>query len=485
MNKTNKKIIVVGTTIMIMALLILTLVPQEPQAKAEIQPNSLLSGGNSIVQGKITPSGDLFIILEEVPLTGEYNVIPAQANNPNFELLIYSPDGGNVTLQTQIAGEKAQNFTVQTPAREMTQYDFSLSLTPTQGNLNLSIQGVGYYNVPEKFITPSPIPFYSSGQLTEFAFLTILTATVVLVSFAIALATIHRAKYFPPIKPSKMAFLTLAIIGYIAIEYTQNYYQAIEQPWYYLEIPLIILLTIVFLSYIPQPIQRGILIRFLDERSKGEVYTDIMPILTSESEPTKTPEGWRSANMEYIDRKSYSAFLRRLIGFHVNIIFHDGQLPDMISKPKTIKPETRRTNHFKRMNNKKRESTGYDFGYLIAGKNPDGSQDEISEEKIEVFPDRRILRKKRYLKIPLSGHHSTYIEQFLAGLADARTEGDRIEVMKEQLASKEAQILSGTYLNDTMIITRLGEILGIKDKPPTPKEPEKVENKTQEEEHHE
>lgn len=472
MNKTNKKIIVVGTTMILMALLILTLAPNQQQAKAEIQPNSILSGGNSIVEGKITPSGDLFIILEQVPLTGQFNVIPAEANNPNFELLIYSPSGGNISLETQIYGEKAQNLTITTPSREMTQYDFSLALTSVQASLNLTIEGVGYYNVPEKLITPSPIPFYNAGQLTEFAFLTILTAIVVLFSFGIALGTIHRAKYFPPIKPSKMAFLTLAIVGYIALEYTQNYYQAIQQPWYYLEIPLIVLLTIIFLSYIPQPIQRGILIRFLDERSKGEVYTDIMPLLTSETNPSKAPEGWRSANMEYIDRRSYLAFIRRLIGLHTNIIFHDGKLPDQICEPRTIKPETRRTNRFKRLNNKKRETSGYDFGYLIAGKNPDGSQDEITEEKIEVFPDRRILRKKRYLKIPLSGHHSTYIEQFLAGLTDARLEGDRIEDMKEQLASKEAAILSGTYINDTMIISKLGQILGITEKTKPPEKPQ-------------
>ena len=176
--------------------------------------------------------------------------------------------------------------------------------------------------------------------------------------------------------------------------------------------------------------------------------------------------------MEYIDRRSYLAFIRRLIGLHVNIIFHDGKLPDQISEPRTIKPETRRTNRFKRLNNKKRETSGYDFGYLIAGKNPDGSQDEVSEEKIEVFPERRILRKKRYLKIPLSGHHSTYIEQFLAGLTDARLEGERIEDMKEQLASKEAAILSGTYINDTMIISKLGQILGITEKTKPPEKPQ-------------
>ena len=113
----------------------------------------------------------------------------------------------------------------------------------------------------------------------------------------------------------------------------------------------------------------------------------------------------------------------------------------------------------KRFTNRKREVSSYDFGYLIAPKQ--GDNEEIIEENIEMFPTKKILKNRRFLKIPLSGHHSTYIEQFLAGLADVREEGDRIETMKEQLAAKEAAILSGTYLNDTMIINKLGELLHI------------------------
>ena len=34
------------------------------------------------------PNGDLFIILEQVPLSTQYEAIPAVANNPNFHLLV-------------------------------------------------------------------------------------------------------------------------------------------------------------------------------------------------------------------------------------------------------------------------------------------------------------------------------------------------------------------------------------------------------------
>ena len=480
----NKKIIAGETALIIMGIILIMVTPtgnsQPISSHGTPQVNfSLKAASSQIVQGKITPNGDLFIILEQVPMSTQYEIIPSVANNPNFELLIYSPNGGNIILHEQVGNQPAQNISIPTTTRQITEYHFTLALTPHQANLNLSIQGVGYFNIPEKLVTPSPIPFYNLGELSEFGFLTIMTAIIVLLSFTIALAIIHRAKYFPPIPAAKMAFLTLAIIGFIADQYLTNYYAAITEPWYYLELPLITLTTLIFLTYIPQQVQRGILIRFLDERSKEEVYTDILPILSAETEPPeRIPEGWRSSNMEYIDSRSYYAFLRRLIGLHTHILFKTGALPDQLARPQVIQQQKHRMNRFIKMRNRKRTNKGYDYGYLLAGKSEKNG--EVTEQKLEVFPERKILRKKRFLTIPLSGHHSTYIEQFLAGLADAREEGDRIETMKEQLASKEAAILSGTYLNDTMIISKLGEILGITEKPPKKQEEPKQIEATQE-----
>lgn len=478
----NKKIIAGGTALMIIGIALLMVIPtgnsQPTSSHGTPQTDFSLTGtNNQIIEGKITPNGDLFIILEQVPLSTQYEAIPAVANNPNFQLLVYAPNGGNITLNEQVGNQPARNISISTTPRQITSYDFTLALTDVQASLNLSIQGIGYFNVPEKLVQPSPIPFYNLGELSEFGFLTIMTAIITLFSFMIALAIVHKAKYFPPIPAAKMAFLTLAIIGFIADQYLTNYYAAITEPWYYLELPLIVLTTLIFLTYIPQQVQRGILIRFLDERSKEEVYTDILPILSAETAPPeRIPPDWRSSGMEYIDSRSYYAFLRRLIGLHTYILFKNGALPDQLARPQVIQQQKRRMNRFIRMKNRKRTSRGYDYGYLLAGKSEGNG--EVMEQKLEVFPERRVLRKKRFLTIPLSGHHSTYIEQFLAGLADAREEGDRIENMKEQLASKEAQLLSGTYLNDTMIISKLGEILGITEKPPKKQEqPQQIEAK--------
>ena len=475
----NKKIILATTAIIMIALLLIIFSPT-----GAMQKNSELTGkpdnsGTQILQGKITPNGDLFIILEKVPLQNSYNCIQPTANDPNFELVVFSPKGGTATLSEQINNGKIQNSTIQLTANEITTYDFAVPLSKEKGTLNLTLDGVGYYNIPEQLITPSPIPFYNLGQLSVFAFITIMTTIIILFSFTISITMTKRAKYFPPLPAAKMSLLIFTITIIIIYEYTQNYYSFIQESWLYLEIPLIFITTLIFMSYIPQHTKKGILIRFLDERTNGEAYTDIMPILTAETPPANAPAGWRDAGMEYIDKKSYTQFLKRLFGIHTHIIFQEGKLPDEVSKPRTIKQEQRRMKLLKRFTNKKRETGSYDFGYLIAPKK--GDTEEITEENIEMFPTKKILKNRRFLKIPLSGHHSTYIEQFLAGLADAREEGDRIEIMKESLATKEAQLLSGTYLNDTLIIDKLGKLLHI-DRKQEKTESKQIEKKEEEHE---
>lgn len=475
----NKKIILAATAMTTIALLLIIFSPIGTMQKNSELTMKTENSGIQILQGKITPNGDLFIILEKIPLQDTYNCIQPTANDPNFELIVFSPQGGTATLSEQINNGKIQNSTIQLTANQITQYSFSAPLTEKKGTMNISLNGVGYFNIPEQLIRPSPIPFYNLGQLSVFTFVTIVTTIIILFSFMISVAATKRAKYFPPLPASKMSLLIFTMTIIIIYEYTQNYYSFIQESWLYLEIPLIFTTTLIFMSYIPQHTRKGILIRFLDERTNGEAYTDIMPILTAETPPANAPAGWRDGGMEYIDKKSYLQFLKRLFGIHTHIIFQEGKLPDEVSKPRTIKQEKRRMTTLKRFTNRKREVSSYDFGYLIAPKQ--GDNEDIIEENIEMFPTKKILKNRRFLKIPLSGHHSTYIEQFLAGLADAREEGDRIEIMKEQLATKEAAILSGTYLNDTMIINKLGELLHIDRK----KETKTTEIEKKEEEPHE
>ena len=82
----NKKIIAGGTALMIIGILLITVIPtgnSQPMSHLNTQAASpsLAGGNNQIIQGKITPNGDLFIILEQVPMTNQYEPIPANANS--------------------------------------------------------------------------------------------------------------------------------------------------------------------------------------------------------------------------------------------------------------------------------------------------------------------------------------------------------------------------------------------------------------------
>ena len=63
--------------------------------------------------------------------------------------------------------------------------------------------------------------------------------------------------------------------------------------------------------------------------------------------------------------------------------------------------------------------------------------------------------------IPLSGHHSSYIEDFLAGIKDSWIKGEKITEYKEKNALLKTSIASGTYLNDQSIIDKIGEMLNL------------------------
>ena len=480
----NKKIRV-GITLLIITivlLIILTPINTYPQPHSTTADTSFQPLSSNILAGKITPSGILFIILDKKPMLNEYCPLTQTLHDPNILLMVYSPSATNLTLNTQI-GKSWNNQSFNLNTREITQIYLTLPLTRQTENLTLMIQGVGYH-LQEQLITPAQLPFYSS-PMSIFAYLTILTTMSILFAFGIALITLKKTKYFPPIKPLPIIFLVLTTIVYFVYEFTSNYYGIIQTPYITYELPLIAITNLIFLSYIPAPIQRGILLRFLDDRSNGEIYTDIMPILSAEAQPPEhVPNGWRASQTEFIDSKSYKSFILRLLGIHTHIIFLDGEFPDKIAQPLRLEPQkARHLTKLKRFTNLKRNQKGWDYGYLLAGKNQvsvsgEPMPNEVKEIKISLNPTSWIRKQNhRFLQIPLSSHHSSYIEEFLAGIQDKRIEGYRIEDYKQRLANKEAAILSGTFLNDTNLIKELGIHLGMNEEEPPKTQPPSVPDK--------
>ncbi len=466
-----KKITTVCILVILAALIMVPATQAQSPSHGHTAAITAGSGGVNIVQGKITPSGMLFIILEQIPGQNAYGQIQATANDPNFEIMLYNPNVAQaVTLSIATWGGQKNgtltnptwaNVTINAPQKGIATLQFSVSFTSSEEQMTMEIDGVGY-QFQEQAISSPLFPFYTSGEIGFFAFVTITTGITIIIAFGLSLIILKKARYFPPIQGTKLLLLTVATTGFLAMEILQNYYMVITQQWYVWEIPVFLLMIVIFLSHIPAHVKRGILIRFLAEHNKGEAYTEILSILTVESVNTTAPEGYRSAQMEYLDRKSYLDFFRRLVGIKTEIVFSDGPLPDQMAKPEKIPISKYQTMRFlKRLANRKREATDFDFGYLIA-----------NGEKIEIIKTEKpgSKLKQRYLVIPLSGHHSSYIEDFLAGIEDSALKGERINTYKEQNAQLKAKLMSGTYLNDQSIIDTIGEILNLKEKRegPTP-----------------
>ena len=130
----------------------------------------------------------------------------------------------------------------------------------------------------------------------------------------------------------------------------------------------------------------------------------------------------------------------------------------------------------KRLVNRKREPTDYDYGYLL------DHVESIEIKKMER--EKRLSLRKKYMIIPISGHHSSYIEDFLAGLKDSVLKGDKVSDYKIKNAELKASIMNGTYITDNSIIDELGTILKLsqKDLEPRKEDMKKEEEKLRQEE---
>ena len=498
----NKKIFGIAIIIIIISLLIIPVASGSTPGSMKATPDNSVN----IVEGKITNNGVLFLILEKVPAMNSYDCIQTPAHDPNFEIIIYNPNPAtNITLNiASWAGMKNgtlinptwSNQTFTAPQKQVIQDDFTVPFTTTKENMTMEINGIGY-QFEEQKVKSVLFPFYSYGELGFFGFVSIITAITIIISFGTALIMLKRAKYFPRISGYKITFMILIIVIIIIDQTINNYYKVITQEWYYWEIPVFLIMLLIFLSYIPPFVKRGILIRFLAEFNREEAYTEIFPVLTAESENTEAPPGYRSANMEYIKRKSYIDFIKRLIGIKTEIVFQEGQLPDEIATPLTTAAENdkkmkdfilskkekpkktgkkQKGNKLKRLVNRKREPTDYDYGYLL---------DHIETIEIKKMErESRFKLRKKYMIIPLSGHHSSYIEDFLAGLKDSVLKGDKVSDYKIKNAELKASIMNGTYITNNSIIDELGTILKLsqKDLEPRKEDMKKEEEKLRQEE---
>jgi len=449
----------------------------------------------SIIQGKVAQNGVLFFVLERQPATNNYEIIQTNTvlHDPNFELYIYNPNNvSKITVQAEeytvnSAGLPTnitkQNATFEVPQYQMTEEALTIQLTTTKEYIDIGINGT-FYSAQEQFISTPSVPFYETGELPYLAFIMIMSAITIALSFGTALSLLRKGKYFPPIK---LVYI-LVIGGLTAIAgeglITSDYYQIIQTRWEYYFIPLYILFLLIFLSNIPGKTQKGLLLRFLSDRGNGEIRTQFQIIHTSEIELVEM-EGMRHSGMELINSRSYVDFVKRLFGVHIPIYFQQGELPSEIETPERLRIQ--KTLHFKlkntfRFKNLKREASDFDFGYLLdQTANPEvvkiektkiqneipavkEGETEQTKKKREIF---KHIKRYRILKIPISGHHSKLMEEFLAGLSETEVKGKRIDELTLENAQLKSEIEAKTYFSQTDIIKTMADQLTLSEEEST------------------
>lgn len=473
-------------TIILFSLITLTTTgsgtPPHNTPKPEIQPDQQ----TGIIQGKVSSNGILFFILEKEPLTQNYEAITTSTviRDPNLETYIYNPTNTpkiNLVIEEYQLNSSTflpehiqyQNQTLDAPQYQIVREPLTISLTTIKEYINIGINGT-YYSAQEVFVNIPPVPFFETGEIPFLAFTMAMSGLTIIIAFGASLLLLQKGKYFPPVK--LIYILVLAGVTAIAGEgiLTSDYYQIIQTRWEYYFIPLFVLFLIIFLSKIPTKIQRGLLLRFMADRGNKEERTQFMVIYTSDIEMIEL-SGMRHSGMEYIDKRSYTGFIKRILGFHMPIYFSQGELPSEVAKPEQLRKKASFTlkNTFT-FRNVKRDSGDFDFGYLLDQKsNPEivsiekeRMQNEIPlvetpEETAQKNNRRRRvwnrIKKFKIFKIPISGHHSRLIEEFLAGLQETELKGKRIDLLTVENAELKAQIKALTYWSTSAVIDTYGK----------------------------
>jgi len=470
---------------MVIAVLVIIFIPTS-HAENPVNTNSVTPDTASLIEGKVSANGILFFVLEKEPLANTYNVVQGNAiiHDPNLEIYIYNPNkNANVKFvieeyQLNRSGLPSnvtyQNKTFLAPTDQIVQDFTTIQLTSGQEYIDLGINGT-YYSAAEQYVNLPVIPFYEQGEIAYLSFIMIMSGITITISFGSALGLLRRGKYFPPIRIIYILILGIitAIIGETII--TTNYYEIIKTEWEYYFIPLYAFFLLLFLSYIPTKIQKGLLLRFMSDRGNNEIRTQYMIIHTSEMELVEQ-QNMRHSGMEYINSRSYTDFLKRLVGIHIPIYFSEGELPAEIEKPERITTKTLKF-HLKsafKFKNMKKDPNDFDYGYLLDSKaNPEITTIKKNETKDEIpqitsseaekkkedkkgKPFRRI-RKYKVLHIGISGHHSKLMEEFLAGLNETELRGKRIDELTLKNAQLQAEIEAKTFFSKTDIIKEMSK----------------------------
>ena len=414
-----------------------------------------------LVQGQVNPNGTLWIVSYQNPTGSHYPAPFADFHANNLTLTVYSPlttvQNANITVKsfTQASNTTEylnQSFTI-LPHKVQS---FDLLIPASPGIQKISIT---WDNITTVYLvqTYAPIQFpFGNNPLGLLALVGIIMLVFTGINIGLTKAILERAKYFP--KLSQRAWAAMIIMsGLIIYNVIINYYYDLTgQDWALWLLPLWLFNLMMILSAYPGKEQEELMIH-IKATSGNDMETGLYAIKTaplSEKEKGKYAVQYHSGK-EYIDARSYTDFIKRLLGIRIPIIMDIPDTPDTMENPKAkgIKRQG-----FWKMKDRPSKEHPYSEAVLL-----DPQKDAPEILKIQMPTGKRKFQWKEgeapektktrlVLNSHLNGKHMKEAEYFLADYITASESGIKIHDLSTKLAMNQAELNIKAYDFDSEIL---------------------------------
>ncbi len=414
------------------------------------------SASPQLLQGEVLPNGTLWIVSYQTPTGSEFPQPFQYFHANNLSITVYSPlnttQNAIIHVESTTTKENGKNAsqetvwenqTFQIPPRQVTTINLEIPQLQEKQLIQITWDNVSTSYYIQTF-HPVKFPF-GNNPLGLLALVGIIMLVFTAINVGITKAIINRTKHFPPL--SQRAWGALIILTGIVVYTiaTQDYYNLTGSDWTIWLIPLWLFNLLMILSSWTSQAQEEIYLH-IRETKGNDIETGIYPIHTAPL-TAKEKAKYNIPNLEgkeYIDYRSYTDWLKRLMGIHIPIVMETPELPDQMRNVKSLQPKEKG----KRWHMLDRPSKEHPFAEatLLDPKMPEPEIKDIltsktanSEEEQERTKRRRRERKTKVLYSHLNGKHMQEAEYFLADYIEASERGKKIHDLSKSLAEAQAE----------------------------------------------
>lgn len=307
--------------------------------------------------------------------------------------------------------EQYSNATVLAPSRTIVEGNISLPLAAKQMSMQISYDGAIFSFYHHSAPAALPTIITQGGELAIWGTAFALGSLIWIFGAITARAIIDRVKYWP--KRSVSGWLIILIMFAFAIFlFISTYYYDIGYiPWYAWLFPLYYIASAFMLGVFRPQIERWELLRIYGEKKDEKVLSDVRAIYVAPDSET----GWQKISLH-----SRREAIKRLFGKKIPVTYNPGPPAWYAGNEYWEDPiyDTKRT-------------------YFIDPSTPASSvgsshpekQPQQQQTKPKFIPSR-FFRPRTHMKtyqIPLSGHYTKRIAEFLGQLLSAAKIGKALE----------------------------------------------------------